>query len=65
MLNIRHFKPFPVGRLDKDTEGFLLISNDGKLAHNLLSPKKNVRKHIMQIFQVSLLKRISKVLMMG
>lgn len=40
----RHFKPFPVGRLDKDTEGFLLLSNDGKLAHNLLSPKKNVPK---------------------
>ncbi len=40
----RHFKPFPVGRLDKDTEGFLLLSNDGKLAHNLLSPKKEVPK---------------------
>lgn len=40
----RHFKPFPVGRLDKDTEGFLLISNNGKLAHNLLAPKKNVPK---------------------
>lgn len=40
----RHFKPFPVGRLDKDTEGFLLISNNGKLAHNLLSPRKNVPK---------------------
>lgn len=40
----RNFKPFPVGRLDKDTEGFLLLSNDGKLAHNLLSPKKNVPK---------------------
>lgn len=40
----RIFKPFPVGRLDKDTEGFLLLSNDGKLAHNLLSPKKNVPK---------------------
>lgn len=40
----RHFKPFPVGRLDKDTEGFLLLSNDGKLAHNLLSPKKNIPK---------------------
>lgn len=39
-----HFKPFPVGRLDKDTEGFLLLTNDGKLAHNLLSPKKNVPK---------------------
>lgn len=35
---------FPVGRLDKDTEGFLLITNDGKLAHRLLSPKKHVDK---------------------
>ena len=35
---------FPVGRLDKDTEGLLLISNDGKLAHDLLSPRKHVDK---------------------
>lgn len=35
---------FPVGRLDKDTEGLLLITNDGELAHNLLSPKKHVSK---------------------
>ena len=35
---------FPVGRLDKDTEGLLLITNDGELAHNLLSPKKHVDK---------------------
>lgn len=40
----KNFKPFPVGRLDKDTEGLLLISNDGKLAHELLSPKKKVGK---------------------
>lgn len=40
----KHFEPFPVGRLDKDTEGFLLITNNGKLAHNLLSPKKEVPK---------------------
>lgn len=38
------FKPFPVGRLDKDTEGLLLLTNDGQLAHSLLSPKKNVPK---------------------
>lgn len=35
---------FPVGRLDKDTEGLLLITNNGELAHNLLSPKKHVDK---------------------
>lgn len=38
------FEPFPVGRLDKDTEGLLLISNDGKLSHKLLSPKKGIKK---------------------
>ena len=35
---------FPVGRLDKDTEGLLLITNDGQLAHRLLSPKKHIDK---------------------
>lgn len=35
---------FPVGRLDKDTEGLLLITNDGKLANNLLAPGKHVEK---------------------
>lgn len=35
---------FPVGRLDKDTEGLLLITNDGALAHRLLSPGKHVEK---------------------
>ncbi|NVS45659.1 rRNA pseudouridine synthase [Listeria monocytogenes] len=36
--------PFPVGRLDKDTEGLLIITNDGTLAHNLLSPKRHIDK---------------------
>ncbi len=35
---------YPVGRLDKDTEGLLLITNDGPLGHKLLSPKKHVPK---------------------
>lgn len=40
----QRFAPFPVGRLDKDTEGLLLLTNDGQLAHQLLSPKKHVPK---------------------
>lgn len=40
----RAFAPFPVGRLDKDTEGLLLLTNDGALAHELLSPRKHVPK---------------------
>lgn len=46
LLNQEHlaFEPFPVGRLDKDTEGLLLLTNDGKLAHELLSPKRHVPK---------------------
>lgn len=35
---------FPVGRLDKDTEGLLLLTDDGELAHRLLSPKRHVDK---------------------
>ncbi|MGJ9459715.1 pseudouridine synthase [Oceanobacillus sp. CF4.6] len=42
--DVKHFNPFPVGRLDKDTEGLLLLTNDGNLAHQLVSPKKNIGK---------------------
>ncbi|MBN1467293.1 MAG: 16S rRNA pseudouridine(516) synthase [Fusobacteriaceae bacterium] len=45
----------PVGRLDKDTEGLLLFTNDGKLSHELLSPKKHVEK----IYEVHLENEIS------
>ncbi|MBP3888222.1 MAG: rRNA pseudouridine synthase [Cellulosilyticum sp.] len=40
----RNKELFPVGRLDKDTEGLLVLTNNGKLAHDLLSPKKHVDK---------------------
>lgn len=42
--HLRRVGLFPVGRLDKDTEGLLLLTNDGPLAHDLLSPKKHVDK---------------------
>lgn len=42
--SLRVFDPAPVGRLDKDTEGLLLLTNDGQLAHRLLSPRKHVPK---------------------
>lgn len=42
--DVTALSPFPVGRLDKDTEGLLLLTNDGKLAHDLLSPRKHVPK---------------------
>jgi 16S rRNA pseudouridine516 synthase len=45
------FDPFPVGRLDKDTEGLLLITNDGRLAHQLLSPKKHVPKTYFAVIE--------------
>lgn len=41
---LKKYEPFPVGRLDIDTEGLLLITNDGPLSHELLSPKKHVDK---------------------
>lgn len=47
---------FPVGRLDKDTEGLLLITNDGELCHNLLSPKK----HVDKVYYVELDKELSE-----
>lgn len=47
------YEPFPVGRLDKDTEGLVLISNDGKMSHELLSPKKKVdKKYYAEIYGV-------------
>lgn len=47
---------FPIGRLDKDTEGLLLISNDGELSHRLLSPKR----HVDKTYYVELDKPLSK-----
>ncbi len=51
-----HFDVAPVGRLDIDTEGLLLLTNDGELNHRLLSPKK----HIPKTYIARLLKPLKK-----
>jgi 16S rRNA pseudouridine516 synthase len=52
LITVPHAKElFPVGRLDKDTEGLLLLTDDGALAHQLLSP----RKHICKTYLVEVL----------
>ncbi len=49
-------KLFPVGRLDKDTEGLLLITDDGVLAHEILSP----RKHVGKVYYARIQGRVEK-----
>ncbi|TDM39716.1 rRNA pseudouridine synthase [Macrococcoides goetzii] len=44
ITGLDHYDLHPVGRLDKDTEGLLIITNDGKFSHDVLSPKKHVNK---------------------
>ncbi|MGL5646230.1 MAG: pseudouridine synthase [Clostridium sp.] len=43
-VDYQAFEPFPVGRLDKDTVGLLLLTNDGELNHRLIAPKWHVDK---------------------
>ena len=43
-IEYKHRNLFPVGRLDKDTTGLMIITDDGLFAHNILSPSKHVRK---------------------
>lgn len=45
---------FPAGRLDKDTEGFMLITDDGGFAHNILSPKRHVDKSYFAVIDGTL-----------
>ena len=47
----RHLKLFPVSRLDRDTQGLLLLTDDGQLAHNLLAPKKQVPKTYLALIR--------------
>ena len=53
--HLRRASLFPAGRLDKDTTGFVLITDDGEFAHNILSPKK----HIFKTYEAKLSSPIS------
>lgn len=55
--NYRTYSMFPIGRLDIDTEGLLILTNDGKLSHKLLSPVKHVEKE----YYVEIRDNISKI----
>jgi len=60
-----HYEPFPVGRLDKDTVGLLLLTNDGQLAHQLLSPKKHVPKTYYAIIDGSVTEKDKELFSRG
>ncbi len=56
---------FPVGRLDKDTEGLLLITDDGELAHKLTSPRKGIEKTYFVRFAEVLPKNAAEAFLQG
>lgn len=56
---------FPVGRLDKDTEGLLLVTNDGALAHRLLSPRKHVDKTYYVLTRDAVTEKMCRLLEQG
>jgi len=53
----KRYEPYPVGRLDIDTEGLLIITNDGELTHNLTSPKKDLDKKYFTVTDIPLEER--------
>lgn len=61
----RVFVPSPIGRLDIDTEGLLILSNDGMLNHNLTSPKKNIPKTYYVELRDNIEERYEKVFKEG
>lgn len=56
---------FPIGRLDKDTEGLLIITNDGELSHKLLSPKNHVDKTYYVETDIHIDKKMAELLENG
>lgn len=63
--NLRRKNLFPAGRLDKDTTGLLIITDDGEFAHNMLSPKKHVWKLYHAVLDGELTDEKKKILKNG
>lgn len=62
---LRRLSLFPVGRLDKDTTGLLVFTNDGSLAHSLISPKRNVEKEYLVTHRGTVTDEIIKEFLAG
>lgn len=56
----KHRKLFPAGRLDKDTTGLMIITDDGIFAHNILSPKKHIKKTYKVIIDIPLTNKMTE-----
>lgn len=54
----QHRALFPAGRLDKDTTGMMIITDDGKFAHNILSPKKHIKKRYNVTIDIPVTKKM-------
>lgn len=55
-----HRELFPVGRLDKDTTGLMIITDDGEFSHNILSPKKHIKKTYNVIIDIEMTEEMVK-----
>ena len=60
-----HRKLFPAGRLDKDSEGFVLLTDDGSFAHGILSPKNHIPKTYMVTIDKPFTKRMREMFLQG
>ena len=56
---------FPVGRLDKDTTGLMILSDDGEFAHNILAPKKHVEKEYEVTIDIKVTEEMKKGFLNG
>ncbi len=63
--NLKRKGLFPAGRLDKDTSGMVLITNDGELSHRILSPKKHIPKYYLARLEKNFCEKYAEVFSEG